>query len=390
MVRTDSEGPAGSAAERDRVWMAHAVDAADAARRRTAPNPWVGCVLVDAADAIVGTGATAPPGGDHAEVRAIAAAGARAAGATAYVTLEPCTHHGRTGPCVDALAAARVRRVVVALEDPDPRVAGRGLARLRAAGVDVTVGVGATEAARALAPYLHHRRTGRAWAQLKTATSIDGRTAAADGTSQWITGDEARADAHELRADAQAIVIGAGTALTDRPTLTARPAERPPGHSDARPDEPPPGRPTRVLLDGRGRVPATGPLFDPDLAPTLVLTTARAPERSVAAWRAAGAKVEVIAPGPSGGVDLTSALAHLGGEGVLHALIEGGATVHGAFVVARLADALVQYLGGAILGPDGLAAIGGPGPVTLTDTTRWRLAAVRPVGVDVRLDWEPV
>lgn len=389
MEHTDGGGQAEMTAERDSAAMADAVVVANAARRRSAPNPWVGCVLLNDTGTVLGTGATAPPGGDHAEIAALGAAGAAAAGATAYVTLEPCAHHGRTAPCVDALVAARVRRVVVALEDPDPRVAGRGIERLAAAGIEVTLGVGESDVARSLVPYLHHRRSGRAWAQLKTATSIDGRTAASDGTSQWITGAEARADAHELRADAQAIVIGSGTALADRPTLTARltpclgePLESP---------EPAPDAPAvRVLLDGRGRVPATGPLFDPDLAPTLVFTTSAASEQSVAAWRAGGAKVEVIGPGPSGGVDLTTVLAHLGADGVLHALIEGGATTHGAFVAAGLADALVTYVGGTILGPGGLPAIGGVGPATLTDATRWRLVGVRPVGGDVRVDWEPV
>lgn len=395
MVRTDSDDQAINpatvpdadhstpVATRDRVGMAAAIVASLAARRVSSPNPWVGCVLVDASGEPVGTGATSPLGGDHAEVAALADAGSRAAGATAYVTLEPCAHHGRTGPCADALVAAGVRRVVVAATDPDPQVAGRGVARLRAAGIDVDVGEGAADATRVLAPYLHHRKTGRAWAQLKTATSIDGRTAARDGTSQWITGTEARADAHELRADAHAIVIGAGTALADRPTLTARLVEPAPAPAPVRPA-------LRVLLDGRGRVPASGSLFDPDLAPTLVCTTSRAPDDALSAWRAAGAKVEVFAPGPNGGVDLTAVLTHLGADGVLHALIEGGATVHGAFIAAGLADALVQYVGATILGSDGLAAIGGVGPATLADATRWRLATARNLGTDVRLDWEPI
>src|SRR5215211_5822293 len=241
--------------------MARAVALAAGVRRRTAPNPWVGAVV--ARDGVVvGEGATEPPGGPHAEVVALRAAREAARGATVYVTLEPCVHHGRTPPCGDALIAAGVARVVVAAEDPDPRVAGEGIARLRAAGIDVTRGPRADAVVRQLAPYLHHRRTGRAFCLLKTATSVDGRTAAADGSSQWITGPIARADAHGLRADSQAIVVGAGTALADRPALTVR-------------DIDPPVRvpPARVLLDARGRVPAAGPLFDTALAPTLVLTT---------------------------------------------------------------------------------------------------------------------
>src|SRR5207253_723020 len=166
----------------------------------------------------------------------------------AYVTLEPCPHDGRTPPCADALIAAGVRRVVVSLEDPDPRVAGRGFARLRAAGLDVEVGPGATSARRSLAPYLHHRRTGRAWCLVKTAMSLDAKTAAADGSSRWITGVAARADAHRLRAESQAVVIGAGTALADRPSLTARDVDRPIDR-----------QPLRVLLDAHGRAPAAVP-----------------------------------------------------------------------------------------------------------------------------------
>jgi len=363
----------------DAELMAQAADAGRVARRRTAPNPWVGCVVVQGGE-VVGVGATEPPGGPHAEAVALREAGDRAAGATVFVTLEPCSHQGRTQPCVDALVDAGVARVVVALGDPDERVAGRGIDRLRAAGVTVEVGLGADLATRDLAPYLHHRRTGRAFTVLKTAASIDGRTAAADATSRWITGATARADGHGLRADAQAVVVGAGTALADHPTLTARDCDPPPVH-----------QPLRVLLDARGRVPAVGPLFDVSLAPTLVVTTAAAPATAGDAWRAAGAKVEVVAParGPAGGVDLAETLALLGREGVLGAVVEGGATVHGALVRERLADRIVHYVGGTVLGPDGLAAFGEPGPATLVDATRWRLVDVAALDGDARLVWEP-
>ena len=239
-------------AVRDTELMDRALTLAEGARRRTPPNPWVGCVLV-ADGTVVGEGATHPPGGPHAEAAAVAAAGDRAAGATtAYVTLEPCAHQGRTGPCVDALLAAGVRRVVVALEDPDPHVAGRGLAALRAAGVDVEVGVGAAEVRRSLAPYLHQRRTGRAFCVAKTASSVDGRSAAPDGTSRWIT--------------------GAG-----RPRRRAHPARRLAGgrgrrrHRDRRPARAhrarhraaPPTPPLRVLLDARGPRPGHRPALRP-------------------------------------------------------------------------------------------------------------------------------
>ena len=359
--------------------MAEAAEVGWFARRRTAPNPWVGAVVVRDG-VIVGTGATEPPGGAHAEIVALRAAGEHARGAAMFVTLEPCSHQGRTGPCADALIEAGVGRVVVALEDPDARIAGQGIERLRAAGVTVDVGVGADRVSHDLAPYLHHRRTGRAFAVVKTATSLDGRTAAADGSSQWITGPAARADSHGLRADAQAVVVGSGTAIADRPTLTAR---------DCDPE--PERQPMRVLLDARGRVPATGPLFDPAIAPTLVVTTADAPSAAVDGWRAAGAKVEAIAPArrDEGGVDLAETLALLGCEGVLEALFEGGATVHASLLRADLVDRIVAYTGGVVLGSEGLAAFTGPGPATLTDAPRWRLVDAAPLDGDARLVWEP-
>ncbi|HEX6311622.1 MAG TPA: bifunctional diaminohydroxyphosphoribosylaminopyrimidine deaminase/5-amino-6-(5-phosphoribosylamino)uracil reductase RibD [Acidimicrobiia bacterium] len=359
--------------------MRRALALADGVRRTTAPNPWVGCVLLRDGE-VVGEGATAPPGGPHAEAVALAAAGDRARGATAVVTLEPCSHTGRTGPCADSLLDAGVSRVVVALEDPDDRVRGTGVASLRAGGVPVDVGVGAAEAARSLAPYLHHRRTGRAYCVLKTATSLDGRTAAADGSSRWITGPRARADAHELRADSQAVVVGSGTALADQPALTARDVvER-----VARP-------PLRVLLDARGRVPAAGPLFDPALAPTLVVTTERAPAGAIDAWRAAGAKVEAVPGGAGGrGVDLVAVLALLGGHGVLQAMVEGGATVHGALLADGLVDRVVAYVAPVALGAGGRAAFAAPGAPSVAAAPRWALASVRALGDDVRLDYETV
>ncbi len=360
---------------RDTELMARALTLAEGARRRTPPNPWVGCVLV-ADGTVVGEGATQPPGGPHAEAAAVAAAGDRATGATAYVTLEPCAHQGRTGPCVDALLAAGVRRAVVAIEDPDPHVAGRGLAALRAAGVDVEVGVGATAVRRSLAPYLHQRRTGRAFCVAKTASSVDGRSAAPDGTSRWITGPAARADAHAHRADSQAIVVGAGTALADQPQLTVRDTD------------PPPTPPLRVLLDALGRVPATGPLFDPALAPTLVITTAAAAPDRTDAWRAHGAKVEVVEPAPTG-VDLREALTVLARHGVLQALVEGGAVLHGALWRAGLIDRLVVYVGATLLGGAARPTLDTPGPATIADADRWTLLDVTALDGDVRLTYEP-
>jgi diaminohydroxyphosphoribosylaminopyrimidine deaminase / 5-amino-6-(5-phosphoribosylamino)uracil reductase len=357
--------------------IARTVALGEHGRRSAPPNPWVGCVIVDDRGAVAGEGWHQRPGTPHAEVHALAAAGHRARGGAAYVTLEPCAHLGRTPPCADALVEAGVRRVVVALEDPDPRVAGRGITRLRAAGLDVSVGAGATAARRSLAPYLHHRRTGRAWCLIKTAMSLDARVSAADGSSRWITATAARADAHRLRAESQAVVVGARTALADHPSLTARDLDPPVEH-----------QPLRVLLDGRGRVPAEGPLFDPTLAPTLVVTTDAAPSVRVDGWRAAGAKVETVPPAP-GGVDLEATLDLLGQRDVLQAMVEGGPTVHGALLVAGLADRLVAYVAPTTLGPRARAAFPEPDPDTLADARGWRLLSTTPLGDDVRLEYEP-
>jgi diaminohydroxyphosphoribosylaminopyrimidine deaminase/5-amino-6-(5-phosphoribosylamino)uracil reductase len=357
--------------------MARAVTLGEHGRRSASPNPWVGCVVVDEHGAIAGEGWHRRPGTPHAEADALVAAGDRARGGTAYVTLEPCAHHGRTPPCADALIAAGVRRVVVALEDPDPLVAGRGLARLRAAGVEIELGPGAADARRSLAPYLHHRRTGRAFCLVKTAMTLDARVAAADGSSRWITGAAARADAHRVRAESQAVVVGAGTALADDPSLTARDV-----------DPPTDRQPLRVLLDARGRVPATGSLFDPALAPTLVVTTEAAPAASVDAWRAAGAKVEAV-PAAGGGVDLAATLELLGRHGVLQAMVEGGPTVHGALFEAGLVDRIVAYVAPSLLGPRGVPAFPQPDPGTLADAAEWRLVSATTLGDDVRLEYEP-
>jgi diaminohydroxyphosphoribosylaminopyrimidine deaminase / 5-amino-6-(5-phosphoribosylamino)uracil reductase len=362
----------------DRDLVERAVVLGERGRRSAPPNPWVGCVIARDGE-IVGEGFHERPGAPHAEVEALRAAGERARGATALVTLEPCAHHGRTPPCADALLKAGVTRVVVPLTDPDPQVSGRGIAALEAGGVAVDIGPGADAAERSLRPYLHQRRTGRAYALLKIATSIDGRIAAADGSSRWITGPEARADAHRLRAESQAVVVGAGTALADQPALTARdvqpPAER---------------QPLRVLLDARGRVPADGPLFDVTLAPTLVVTTEAAAPAAVDAWRAAGAKVETVAAAEGAvGVDLAATFELLGRVDVVQALVEGGGTVHGALIRAGLADGLVAYMAPVVLGECARPLAGGPGPERLSDAPRFRVVSATPIGGDVRIEMTP-
>ena len=328
--------------------MDRALAAAATVRLATSPRPWVGAALLTAAGEVF-EGATDGQAGPHAEVVALRAAGpGRAAGGTVVCTLEPCSHWGRTPPCADALIEAGVRRVVVGTTDPDPRVAGSGISRLRAAGVEVTVGVRAAQVEAQLAAYLHQRRSGRPYVVLKLAASLDGRTAAPDGTSRWITGSEARADAHLLRAESDAILVVAGTVRTDDPALTVR--DLPPPW-DARPRK---GDPRRVVL---GRA-APGARVHPCL------------ERS----------------GP-----LPDLLDELGGLDCVQLLVEGGAGVAAAFHRAGLVDRYVLYLAPALFGGDDAPGLfAGAGAATIADVWRGRLLDVRRLGGgDVRLDLVP-
>lgn len=357
---------------RDELAMRRAQALADAARRHTPPWPWVGCVIVQDG-LVVGEGATGPyPTGPHAERAALASVAGEANGATVYVTLEPCDHHGNTPPCTDALLDAGVERVVVALRDPDANVDGRGLERLRAHGVRVDVGEGEEAALRSLRPYLHHRRTGRPFSMLKIAMTLDARVAAADGTSRWITGEAARIDVHRLRSECQAILVGANTALVDRPSLTVRDAPLPPR------------QPLRVLLDAAGRVPPDGPLFDSSLASTVVLTTECVPSAVRSGWEAAGAEVAVL-PDDAAGLAPHGVLEYLASRGVIQTMLEGGSTLHGAFLSAQAVDQVVAYVAPMFLGLDGRLGWGVPGPATIEDATRFRLEDVTRIGDDVRI-----
>ncbi len=326
-----------------RLAMTHAADARLVAR----PNPWVGCVIVAGGD-VVGAGATAAPGGPHAEAAALAAAGDSARGATAYVTLEPCAHHGRTPPCTAALIVAGVSRVVVAVTDPDEHVAGRGVERLRKAGIDVEMGVLADEVTEQLRPYLTQRSTGRPLVVLKLAATLDGRIAAADQSSTWITGAAARSDVHRLRAESDAILVGAGTIRADDPRLDVRNF-----------------RPSVVLGDDVVLHPRRVVLGD-------ISETAR------------------VQPALSFRGDLGDLLDQLGSEGVLQLLVEGGADVAGRFHRAGLVDRYVVYLAPALLGgDDSTPMFTGPGVTKMADVMRGRFASVTRLGDDVRLELVP-
>jgi len=338
-----------SISDAERRAMARARELAAAVLGTTSPNPAVGAVILDTAGTPVGEGATAPPGGAHAEVTALAAAGERARGGTAVVTLEPCAHTGRTGPCADALLAAGVVRVVVAVPEPT-ELAGGGAGRLRAAGVDVVLGVEQDEAeAGALAPWLTGIRKGRPFVVWKVATTLDGRVAAADGTSRWITGAEARAVVHHLRATCDAVVVGSGTVLTDDPQLTVR---DPHGRTADQ-------QPLRVVVDRRGLVPATARVLD-DAAPTHV-SRAASP------------------------ADL---LAELFDRDVRRVLLEGGPTLAAAFLRDGLVDEAVVHLAPTLLGA-GPTMVGDLGISTIADALSLTVVDVTPLGGDVQVRLRP-
>jgi diaminohydroxyphosphoribosylaminopyrimidine deaminase/5-amino-6-(5-phosphoribosylamino)uracil reductase len=328
----------------------------------TAPNPRVGAVVVRRG-AVLGEGWHEGPGTPHAEAAAIA--GRDVTGATVYVTLEPCNHHGRTPPCAPGLVAAGVARVVVAHEDPDPRVRGRGLAHLRSRGVEVCVGVLAGEAERVNRAYLHHARFRRPLLTLKLALSLDGRMAASDGSARWITGDPAPRRVPRRRAEVDAVMVGAGTVLADDPQLTARAgASRQPG---------------RVIVDGRGRVPPGARVFAPG-AEVIVATTDRCPHDLQTAWKEAGAEVAVL-PEAGGGVDLTALLGWLGERPLLELLCEGGPRLATSLLVAELVDRLELHYGPVLLG-DGGPSVGDLGVTTMAGARRWRCVEVARRGDD--------
>lgn len=343
----------------DEIFMSQALELA-ASAALTSPNPRVGAVVVRDG-VVVGRGRHDGAGHPHAE--AVALRGIDAGGATLYVNLEPCSHRGRTPPCAPAVVDAGIERVVAAMKDPDERVAGRGLDYLRAQGVDVTLGVLETDARHLNAAFIHHRRLGRPLVTLKLALSVDGRLTAPDGSSQWITGAEQRAAVHRRRAQVDAILVGAGTVLTDDPSLTAREvgATR---------------QPARVVVDARGVVaPDARTIAGPGEA--IVATTAGCPHELQTAYKERGADVVVLEEAPEG-VDLRALLAHLGARGHLEVYCEGGAELGSSLLRAGLVARLELYYGPVVLG--GGRALEDLGVTTLTEAPRWTLTAAGPVG----------
>lgn len=359
-----------SNAARDDAMMQAALALARRGLGRVWPNPAVGCVIVRDGQ-VLGRGWTQPGGRPHAETEALRQAGTASQGATAYVTLEPCNHHGRTPPCTEALIAAGIRRVVVALEDPDPRVEGRGLARLRDAGITVELGLRAAEAAEVNAGFFLKITLGRPLVAVKMATSLDGRIATHSGQSQWITGPDARAYGHLLRARHDAILIGSGTALADDPSLTCRLAGL-----EAR-------SPVRVIVDSRLRTPLTSALVRGACAvPTWLLTREDAARDRIAAYQSAGVVVTPLAVGEDGSLDLAEALRHLAAAGITRLLVEGGGAVIAGLLRADLVDRLYHFRAPMAIGGDGIAAVAGYGIDRLAQAARFVRDGVVPLGED--------
>lgn len=402
-----------SSAERDRRAMSRALELAARGLDTTHPNPRVGCVIVQG-DRIVGEGWHEWAGEAHAEIAALRAAGAAAAGGTAYVTLEPCSHHGRTPPCADALIQARLSRVVFAMRDPDPRVSGRGAERLRRAGVRVECGLMEREAAELNAGYVLRLTAGRPWVRVKLALSLDGRTALASGASRWITGEEARRDVQRWRARSSAVMTGIGTVLTDDPRLDVRIGAASEGPSKTARVR----QPVRVVLDGGLRTPPSARLFDGG-GEVWIFTASADPDRR-SALVARGARVERVdqtdqtdqadqadqprrvekaerieqterieRAGGDARLDLRRVLAQLAEAHINELHVEAGPTLAGALIREGLADELLLYVAPILLGPQARPLVELPTLADLPGAPRFDIVELHRIGADLRIRLRP-
>ena len=357
--------------DEDRQFLARAFELARRGEGFVEPNPLVGCVVIQGGQ-VVGEGWHRRFGGPHAEIEALAAAGDAARGATACVSLEPCCHQGKTPPCVGALLAARVARVVVGAEDPNPVVSGKGIAALRAAGIAVDLADDCDEAAALVAPFRKLITTGRPWMIAKWAMTLDGKIAAIDGSSQWITGPEARAAVHALRGRVDAIVVGRGTVERDDPLLTARPA----GARTA----------TRIVLDAGANLPLTSKLArTAGEAPVLVAAASDAPAERVAALRSRRIEV-LLLPGADRGARLETLLNELGRRQTTNVLVEGGSAVLGSLLACGAIDEVFAFVAPKLLG--GAAApgpVGGPGLATIAHAVPLKRLELSCLGPDLLL-----
>ena len=360
-----------SASADDYRWMSRAIELAERGLFTTTPNPRVGCVIVRDG-CVVGEGWHVRAGEPHAEVRALSMAGDAARSATAYVTLEPCAHHGRTPPCAEALVKAGIARVVTAMEDPNPLVAGRGLGILRAAGIEVTAGVQEAQARELNIGFISRMSRGRPWLRLKAAATLDGKTALDNGVSQWITGDDARRDAHRWRARSCAVLTGIGTVRDDDPQLNVRaiPTER---------------QPLRVVVDARLETPLNARLLDG--GPVLIAAAVDNAER-IAALQRRGADA-VILPNAGGKVDLSALLLELGRRGINEVLAESGFKLNGSLLREGCVDELILYLAPALVGDAARGLFNLPALSSLDDKRQLNFHDVRQVGRDLRIIARP-
>ena len=363
--------------QHDHRHMAMALELARQGRYTTDPNPCVGCVIVQN-NQIVGTGYHHQAGAAHAERLALAEAGTRAHGATAYVTLEPCCHQGRTPPCIDALITAGIQRVLVAMQDPNPQVAGQGIQALRAAGITTDVGLLETEA-RALNPGFIQRMTQqKPFVRLKLAMSLDGRTAMANGESQWITGPAARKDVQHLRATSSAILTGIGTVLADDPALTVRLSDIPTLDGSIR-------QPLRIVLDSQARIPINAQLLQRN---TLVVTGPQISSTTRQVLRSTGAELLSL-PLHQQRISLPHLIPQLVQRELNTLLIECGATLAGAALQANIVDELIVYLAPCLLGDQARGLVSLPGLTQLADRLDFKLIDSQPIGTDIRLTFQP-
>jgi len=364
-----------NAADLDRLYMTHALRLAAKGRGRTSPNPMVGAVVVSR-NSIVGRGYHHRAGDPHAEILALAAAGKQASGGTLYLTLEPCCHtRKRTPPCVPALIESGLRRVVVAMLDPNPQVKGRGMSRLRRAGIDVAVGCCRQESEQLNEAYIHWITTGRPFLILKAAMTVDGKIATAGGESRWITGEEARRQVHRLRRQVDAVMVGIGTVLHDDPQLTARL----PGRTVR--------QPLRVILDSRLRIPFTAQVLSTKSGgEILIATTVHASKSRIEKLQRLGATVLVL-PTEQGRVSLRACLIELGKRGITSVLLEGGSEMNASAFSAGLVNRLRLYIASTVLGGQNAKGIvGGASPASLTDAWRLKDVHITRVGENILLE----
>ncbi|MBA3721159.1 MAG: bifunctional diaminohydroxyphosphoribosylaminopyrimidine deaminase/5-amino-6-(5-phosphoribosylamino)uracil reductase RibD [Parachlamydiaceae bacterium] len=354
-------------------YMQQALLTAEQARYIAPPNPWVGCIIVKN-NVIIGKGHTRSPGESHAEICALNEAQQNANQATMYVTLEPCSHFGRTPPCTASIIKAGISEIFIAMEDPDNKVQGKGIVLLKEAGIKVNVGLCENEAKQNLNSYIHHRLTGLPYTILKAGISIDGRTSAENGSSKWITCKEARQDAHLIRANSQAIIIGSKTAIQDNPALTVR-------LDNLKLNK----QPLRVILDSKGKVEPTGSLFDTRIAPTLVITTNLSSKARRDQWMEKGAEVAVLSLSEQG-VDLQETWQLLGNRGILQALVEGGSHLQTELLKTNLVNQLSVYIGPMMLGATGLPLYTDPIP-SIDKALKLALKSVKQIDDCVRLDY---